>query len=522
LEIEAKYTLLDEACYRRLAELRDLAGFRVEDRGTRHLYDTYYDTADGRIATAGYACRHRLQDGQSLITIKGLGAAAANVHQREELESDLGAVVAAVPDHWPDCPARDLVQQIAGSHPLGPLLAIVQTRRVRSILDANGTAMAELCLDHARCATDRDECALEELEIEMAPGTAFHQLQTLTATLQTFGGLAPQFTSKFERAVAALCPRAPVGVALGYGEIRPAMTIGQATQRLLRLAYQEMQNQEADAYRGKNLHALQKMHHAVERMLLSYTVAAPGLSRELPAGARAALRAVARALSSTMHLAKLLARVNSRWCEGAPPSVIDAKPSGWSPRLRSLLVSRRYQQLKQVLWSSLSDPLPDRQTPTLVREAVRATGLRYLRDFEPRLAAATSSPAPSQPQLAALRISAQQLVLTLDTYADILDPIAGEALSMLNDLLLPLDEQATTTQAIIALEAVVESGVWPRRYHGLRSYAEPIDATTARSCLVALREEGDKLDARIANVCAQITAAGVSELARRAVCGEVT
>ena len=83
-EIEAKFVIPDAGVFRRLKTRRWLAGFRLGERKVLRVLDTYLDTKDRLLMSAGMACRVRRQDdGQLLLTLKEIGAATGAVHRRE-------------------------------------------------------------------------------------------------------------------------------------------------------------------------------------------------------------------------------------------------------------------------------------------------------------------------------------------------------------------------------------------------------------------------------------------------------
>ncbi len=89
IEVELKYRMTDPATGERLLAADSLAGFvPLGPAETVRHEDRYVDTADGALATAGFAGRLRETGGRAVITLKGLrrlddGGAA---HRREELE----------------------------------------------------------------------------------------------------------------------------------------------------------------------------------------------------------------------------------------------------------------------------------------------------------------------------------------------------------------------------------------------------------------------------------------------------
>ena len=86
MEIEAKFAVPNRAVYRELAHLRMLAGYTLVPVGVAQVADRYFDTADGRLLTGGYACRLRAEGDALIATLKGIGGAQGAVHRRAEEE----------------------------------------------------------------------------------------------------------------------------------------------------------------------------------------------------------------------------------------------------------------------------------------------------------------------------------------------------------------------------------------------------------------------------------------------------
>ena len=87
MEIEAKFSIPNRQVYRELARLSNLAGYTIQSTGTVKVTDQYFDTADGRVLAAGYACRLRSQEDAviaSLAYARGLvkGVSAPAVRAR--------------------------------------------------------------------------------------------------------------------------------------------------------------------------------------------------------------------------------------------------------------------------------------------------------------------------------------------------------------------------------------------------------------------------------------------------------
>ncbi|NIV33229.1 MAG: CYTH domain-containing protein [Anaerolineae bacterium] len=201
MEIEAKFAVPDAVIFRRLQAVDRLAGFVLSTGQTKQVHDTYLDTAERLILAAGYACRRREQEGEVLITLKGLGGAGGAVHRREELEVALPAD--QPPTQWLASPARERVLQLVGDAPLTPLFELRQTRLVR-LVSQGERPVGEWSLDQVTLTFEGVEQAYSELEIELAPQGTEDDLAAIATCLQGEWGLEPQPRSKFERALTFL------------------------------------------------------------------------------------------------------------------------------------------------------------------------------------------------------------------------------------------------------------------------------------------------------------------------------
>lgn len=206
MEIEAKFAVPDRPTWRRLAQLRALAGFRLIARGAGQVADRYFDTRDGRLRRSGFACRLRTEGDLIVATLKGLGGAEGAVHRRTEEEVRLPAWDPD-PATWPAGPARDLALELAGGAPLEPLFDLAQ-RRIRRELCAGERLIAQLSLDFVRLhltALRRPAVsAYYELEVELAGAGQEADLAAVVAELSDVWQLPPEPRSKFERALALL------------------------------------------------------------------------------------------------------------------------------------------------------------------------------------------------------------------------------------------------------------------------------------------------------------------------------
>ncbi len=200
MEIEAKYTVPDEAVFEQLLARTALGSYQLRLAQEQHLLDHYLDTAGRSILRGGYACRLRESAGRWRAALKSLGRSEGAVHQREEHEVE--ASPDAQPSAWPPSSARDLALQLSQGQPLIELCVIRQRRTERGVWQGQRHA-AYLSLDVTEIVVGERRVSGRELEIELAPGGAVEDLRALELALGDYG-LLPQPRSKFERALALL------------------------------------------------------------------------------------------------------------------------------------------------------------------------------------------------------------------------------------------------------------------------------------------------------------------------------
>ena len=213
-EIEAKFIVPDEATLKRLLEMRELGGFRLEPGPTQRVSDSYRDTADRAIYRGGYACRIRRQDDKQIAALKGLGMAEGAVHERAQHEVTLDGGsprLGEAPADWPASGARKLAMTLSQGEPLVELFSLSQQRHTRTV-HAGDRLVAELSLDVVKmhigdAAKTTPSTTLRtsfEVEVELAPDGRPGDLALMVADLGNEWQLQPQLRSKFEQGLAAL------------------------------------------------------------------------------------------------------------------------------------------------------------------------------------------------------------------------------------------------------------------------------------------------------------------------------
>lgn len=197
MEIEAKFNVPDREVWQRLQALDRLAGFDLAAARVKRVRDTYLDTSQHHILSAGYACRMRKQGDEYLVTLKGMGGAQDAIHRREELEATIPPLIS--PAQWPDSPARSRLFELIDSSPLTPLFELEQARWIRNLMRGE-RRIAELSLDDVRVLAGGQEQAYLELEVELGPQGDEADLARIAACLRDEWKLPPEPRSKFERA----------------------------------------------------------------------------------------------------------------------------------------------------------------------------------------------------------------------------------------------------------------------------------------------------------------------------------
>jgi inorganic triphosphatase YgiF len=199
MEIEAKYRV-GQAEIALVAALRALDPYTLAPAPAPELQEnTYYDTADGRLAAARHGLRVRRVGERALITLKGPAAVdAAGVHRRAEYEFP-GAD--PHPLSWPPGPPRELALALTGGAPLAPIAA-VQTERQILHAAREGLVVAELALDRGVLRGGGREQPFTELEIELLPAGDPADIAAIAKALAAHITLDPEPRSKLQRAMA--------------------------------------------------------------------------------------------------------------------------------------------------------------------------------------------------------------------------------------------------------------------------------------------------------------------------------
>lgn len=203
-EVEAKFSAGDAGTLEALASMPTLGQATLGPMRRVNEIDRYLDTADGRLAERGWACRLRSRDGAWRVSLKGPPAAGGGggpIHRRPEVEGP--ATDATDPADWPLSPARALLEELSEGRLLSELLVLDQVRRERSA-SLDGQPVATLSLDEVRVRRpggSESHGDLRVVELEALPAAASEAFDALAAALAATAGLVPEPLTKLERAL---------------------------------------------------------------------------------------------------------------------------------------------------------------------------------------------------------------------------------------------------------------------------------------------------------------------------------
>ena len=206
LESELKFRARTDAPLRRLAQVPALGPASLGALVEVDEMDRYLDTADGRLAAAGWACRMRDRAGTTIVSLKGppQQQPGSVLHLRPEVEGP--ATSSTAPGAWPASPARALLERLSGGAPLIERLTMRQRRLERPVTLA-ATPAGTLSIDTARvlaAGTERGILRVVELELDPAALAGGLDPVPLAAALSTIDGLEPEPQSKLELALEIL------------------------------------------------------------------------------------------------------------------------------------------------------------------------------------------------------------------------------------------------------------------------------------------------------------------------------
>ncbi len=531
MEIEAKYSVLNETTRAAIRSLEQIAGHRLTAGQTLHLHDRYFDTNDQRILAGGYALRRRLENDRTLFSLKSMGGVEGSIHHREEMEIEASPTGAEpVREVWLPPALEDRVAPLIGDEPLVCLLTLEQKRQERQIIDAQGAAIATMALDNVEVIhSDGPRQQFVELEVELAPQRTEAELAPILAALKQLPGLVPQPTSKFERGLAFASRIRPGGP--GNAKVKPHDTFGAAMSKILRPLFIRMQDHEQGSYAGVDTEELHDMRVAMRRMRSAFWIAEPYFDVKAVKKIRSGLREAADALGAVRDM-DVFREKTDRFLEqqGRDPNAFGRLFRVWDVeyiRRRNIMLahlgSKRYAKFKLRFWTALQEGLPDKKQPRQVADVVPLIVEERLDSVMKHDRAVGKAGLPLA-EYHALRIDLKRFRYTLEFFRDVLGPPAVdaiEALKVLQDILGDLQDARV---AVDHLRSVIDFGTWeaPEQEHALWSAAcvdggEPAAPSTALDDYLQVRDaEIEDLLHRVPESWETFKASGVLEAVREA------
>jgi triphosphatase len=230
----------------------------------QRLIDSYLDTADWRMARAGFVVRTRRRGCQDEINLKTTRSAAANGVRELEATEDLpeaGLVALGA-----DGPVGRRVHAVAGRQPLRPILQ-VRTRRIPFSLRIDGIEAAQIALDDTEIVVGNGQRPMQirRVEVEVFPQWV-DVLEPLVRQLQSNCGLQPATLSKFEAGLLARAVVIPGPPDLGSTHIEPESTLGELAYAVLRRQLTVLGVKEPGTRLGEDPEELHDMRVATRRL----------------------------------------------------------------------------------------------------------------------------------------------------------------------------------------------------------------------------------------------------------------
>ena len=563
MEVEAKFSIPDEQTFQQLLETASLAGFQLGTPTLFHLHDRYLDTAGGDLWARGHACRIRRQNGQTLVTLKGLGTVSGAVHRRTEQEVELPEPLP--PQDWPPSAARELVLSLCGEEPLLPLFEIQQTRHRRPLRDGD-RAVAELNLDRVLMVRAGEVApAFLELEAELLPDGSEQDLERLATELQEGWRLVPQVQSKFERGLALFGsqrtrpgeiqkdremdpPRQEAPAMQQESEdsspalvellsepgIEPDDAMSEAGRKTFRFHFRRMLYNEPGTRLGEDIEALHDMRVATRRMRAAFRVFGDYYQPKAVAPYLKGLKRTGRALGPVRDLDVFRAKIEA-YVSTLPESeqskldgflgMLGARREAARKQMLSYLDSKKYRRFVERFGKFV-------ETEGMGSKAVTLDGVEpppyRVRHVAPmtiyeRLAAVraydewVTIPNPPLERLHALRIACKRLRYTLEFFSEVLAP---EAKPLIKEIVVMQDHLGALQDVVVARRILAESldrGTWGEEAVGRPMPEEPVDPTGIEGYLAAKEAEMQHLLDTFPQAWQRITGTEFSHMVAEAV-----
>jgi triphosphatase len=289
-ETEWQFDAQNLNAVRALLESRpEFAGFRLVHQAPRHLTDCYFDTADARLARAGYALRLRRDGSRDQATLKSLHGRSTGPVVRQEISQplDQGSMTALLAAEGP---VAERTRAVAGSAPLQPLFTVRTHRDVFQAMRGEVDA-AEIVLDSTEIRTAdavplpdaQPVPVLRRVEVELHDALA-ETIQPLISELCDSAVLTPATLSKFAAGMAVSGRKLPSRAMPLQLEIEPAMpavTVGQALLRQQLNSWREFEPAVRLGDDAEALHRLRVTGRRIVAMLRLLEAVPMGGARQL-------------------------------------------------------------------------------------------------------------------------------------------------------------------------------------------------------------------------------------------------
>ena len=485
LEVEWQFDAPDLERVIAWLKAANVPGYTVREGPVKRPSDTYYDTADWRIARGKFTCRVRQKGADAELTLKGLATMEEGRRSRREMnervsDASPGGLVAA-----PGM-CGNVLRLVAGRRHLAALFTLDQERATFILADDTGD-LGEITVDDTRVRDSDARVKRVEVEVDAA---AVDRSRRFVDVLIAAGGLLPGTLSKYQAGLAAVgLHAAPTETTLGSTAVAASMTAGEVGYAVLRRHFAVFLANEGGTRLGEDIEGLHDMRVAARRLRaamqafrpwapvrmerfrleLGWVAAALGVVRDLdvqlerlaewqaedPARALA-LEAIATILNARRDYARkrMLLALDARRYDvfverfaavlraGPPRSLLAAK----EPILAvgPGMIDKRYRRLRR-----LGDAIK-KDSPAADYHALRIDGkkLRYALEF---LGPVYGAPATSF----ATRLTALQDVLGLHQDAEIASDLLGEIAATAGRRLTP--------ETVLAMGAIQER----YRLHGM-------------------------------------------------------
>jgi triphosphatase len=380
-------------------------GFDVIPQPAKRLFDTYYDTADWRLARSGYVLRTRRRGGGLEATMKDLTPASDGLRRRMEATETLAGPGIEELDR--DGPVGRRVRALAGGRTLSPVLE-VRTRRRLFALVVHEEAIGEVALDDTVIVLtgDPQRLRLQRVEVEVQASWV-DALQPLVEQLRRECGLQPATLSKFEAGLLAAGVALPGRLGSGIPPVGPGTSLGDLAFTVIGNDIATMLRHEPGTRLGEDPEGVHQMRVATRRLRAAldlFNLVLPTRAQQL----RVELGWLADVLGAVRDLDIQLGKLE-QWCHILPGEhgqalddlgdLLTEHREAGRARLLEALDSRRYERMLSGLDVMVEQGPPRRSVhakspavtalPELigerhraaVRAAKRAQASRVLADF---------------------------------------------------------------------------------------------------------------------------------------------